>query len=324
MQIAVCPEAGGQSQAKKIGAPGRLSGFCGLRHQTSSSSYGDTVTKRVLNCGQKTYQDTGMPSRLNCQNHRPKLILLSATMLFMAVPATAADLPMGFVRLSAVAPRIEQDIRYHGNHNFVGRPIAGYEAGECILTRQAATALVAVARDLEPEGLGLKLYDCYRPVSAVANFAAWASDMNDLDMQAEFYPRVAKADLFDLGYIANHSGHSRGSTVDLAIRHLDQRQATPWHGGERLLDCTLPENERFADGILDFGTGYDCFDVKAHHGAEGIEPHAAANREKLAVLMAKHGFKRYDEEWWHYTLVNEPFPVTYFEFPVTAAWPEAR
>lgn len=249
----------------------------------------------------------------------PKRLLSAAGILLLTAPASAADLPEAFVRLSEIAPKIEQDIRYHGEHNFVGRPIAGYDAGECILTRQAADALIAVARDLEPEGLGLKIYDCYRPVSAVANFAAWARDLGDLHMQAEFYPRLNKADLFDLGYIANRSGHSRGSTVDLAIRRLDQAPATTWHRGINLADCALPESQRFDDGILDFGTGYDCFDLKALHGAQGIEPHAAANREKLASLMAKNGFKRYDEEWWHYTLVNEPFPETYFEFPVSAA-----
>lgn len=266
-----------------------------------------------------------MPKGWIWNRYRPKCIITSlATIICLVSPAVADDLPDGFVRLSAIAPQIEQDIRYYGDHNFVGRPIEGYDAGECILTEQAAAALIAVARDLEPQGLGLKLYDCYRPARAVANFAAWASDLNDLDMQAEFYPRVDKTDLFELGYIAHRSGHSRGSTVDLAIRRLDQQRPTPWNDGEKLADCVLPEKERFADGILDFGTGYDCFDVKAHHGAEGIEPHAAANREKLAAVMERNGFKRYAEEWWHYTLVDEPFPDTYFEFPVTAARSEVR
>lgn len=260
-----------------------------------------------------------------CRRYRPKRGIGSlATILFLVSPAMAFDLPDGFVRLSAIAPQIEQDIRYAGNHNFVGRPIEGYDAGECILTQQAADALVAVARDLESERLGLKVYDCYRPARAVANFADWASDLNDLDMRAEFYPRVDKTDLFELGYIAHRSGHSRGSTVDLAIKGLNQERPTPWKPGDKLADCTLPENERFADGILDFGTGYDCFDLKAHHGAEGVEPHAAANRAKLAAVMESNGFKRYDEEWWHYTLVQEPFPDTYFEFPVTAAGPKIR
>ena len=260
-----------------------------------------------------------MPSGLRRRNCSQTLICSLATFVLLAMPAMADGLPEDFVRLSAIAPQIEQDIRYFGSHNFVGRPIAGYEAGECILTRQAAEALLAVAQDLKPEGLGLKIYDCYRPASAVADFVAWAKDPDALHMQAEFYPRVDKSTLFDLGYIASRSGHSRGSTVDLAIRRLDQEHATPWSAGGQLADCTLPEGQRFDDGILDFGTGYDCFDVKAHHGAEGIDPGATANRATLAGVMAKNGFRRYNEEWWHYTLANEPFPDTYFAFPVTTA-----
>ncbi|MGU3575453.1 M15 family metallopeptidase [Brucellaceae bacterium C25G] len=238
--------------------------------------------------------------------------------VLMPVSVLAADLPDGFVKLSSFAPQIEQDIRYHGNHNFVGRSVKGYQAPECILTEKAATALLAAAKELEPKGLGFKVYDCYRPATAVADFAAWARDMDRREMQAEFYPRVNKTDLFDLGYIASRSGHSRGSTVDLAIRHLDHDIPAHWKKGDPLTDCALPESERFSDGILDFGTGYDCFDVKAHHGASGISEKATENRTMLADLMAKHGFKLYDEEWWHYTLVDEPFPDTYFDFPVTA------
>lgn len=260
-----------------------------------------------------------MPSGLRRRNCSQTLICSLATFVLLAMPAMADGLPEDFVRLSAIAPQIEQDMRYFGGHNFVGRPIAGYDAGECILTRQAAEALLAVARNLEPEGLGLKVYDCYRPASAVADFAAWANDPGAVQMQTEFYPRVDKSQLFELGYIADRSGHSRGSTVDLAIRRLDQEPATPWSPREELADCTLPEGERFADGILDFGTGYDCFDIKAHHGAEGIDPDATTNRATLAGVMAKSGFRRYDEEWWHYTLADEPFPDTYFTFPVTSA-----
>jgi len=245
-------------------------------------------------------------------------LAVHAATLVMVVPTVADELPEGFVRLSALAPRIEQDIRYHGEHNFVGRTIAGYEAGECILSRQTAEALLGVEQALNADGLSLKVYDCYRPARAVAMFATWAEDFDDLDMQAEFYPRVAKSDLFDLGYIAHRSGHSRGSTVDLAIRRLEDAPAVRWSKADPLSDCVLPEGQRFADGILDFGTGYDCFDVRAHHSASGIAPDAAANRENLATLMESHGFKRYAEEWWHYTLADEPFPDTYFDFPVTA------
>lgn len=247
------------------------------------------------------------------------LARLAVALGLMAAPASAEALPDGFVRLGEIAPQIEQDMRYHGSHNFVGRPIAGYEAPECILTEQAAQALLAVADDLAREGLGLKVYDCYRPASAVADFVAWAEDIAERRMQAEFYPRVDKRTLFSAGYIAHRSGHSRGSTVDLAVRPLDAAAAEPWTGAEPLVDCTRPEAERYADGILDFGTGFDCFDARAHHGAEGLDAVATQNRAMLMAAMMAQGFKPYAQEWWHYTLASEPFPDTYFDFPVTAA-----
>lgn len=242
------------------------------------------------------------------------------TLALVAAPAAvrSADLPEGFVRLREVAPTIQYDIRYAGPHNFVGRPIAAYASPECILTRQAAEALAAAARELAAQGLGLRVYDCYRPAQAVADFVAWARDLGDEAMKPEFYPRVPKTELFARGYIAEKSGHSRGSTVDLAIVRLDQIPATPWAPGDPLADCALPMGERFDDATLDFGTGYDCFDGRAHHGAAGIPAEATANRETLKTLMQRHGFTPYAEEWWHYTLAGEPFPGTYFDFPVTA------
>lgn len=230
--------------------------------------------------------------------------------------ATADDLPSGFVYLSEVAPEIAQDMRYSGHHNFVGRPITGYEAAECILTSEAASALKAAAAELGAEDLALRVYDCYRPAPAVADFASWARDTDDLTMQGEFYTRVDKSKLFELGYIAERSGHSRGSTVDLTIAPKTAPHSAPYSPGEPLIDCTLPE--RFDDRVLEFGTGYDCFDDMAHHGAKGISAEATANREKLRTLLERHGFKPYAEEWWHYTLANEPYPDTYFDFSVTA------
>lgn len=231
----------------------------------------------------------------------------------LAPTVSGAELPEGFVYLSEVAPHIRQDMRYAGNHNFVGRPIVGYEAAECILTTQAAQALKAAADELASDNLVFRVYDCYRPDRAVADFAQWARDIDDRAMQDEFYPRVDKSRLFELGYIAERSGHSRGSTVDLTIEPVDA--PTPvWTGEEALVDCVLPE--RFADNPLDYGTGYDCFDTHAHHGAQGISPEAEVNRTRLKDLLDRHGFKPYAEEWWHYTLRDEPFPDTYFDFPV--------
>lgn len=247
-----------------------------------------------------------------------RIALLTFAVAAVPLPARSADLPEGFVRLETVAPAIERDIRYAGSHNFVGRPIAAYAAPACILTRQAAEALAAAARDLAAEGMGLKVYDCYRPAPAVADFVAWARDLSDETMKAEFYPRVAKNELFARGYIAEKSGHSRGSTVDLAIVTLGRPPAVPWTPGDPLADCALPAGQRRDDATLDFGTGYDCFDARAHHGAAGLAAEATANRAKLKAVMERHGFKPYPEEWWHYTLAGEPFPDTYFDFPVTA------
>ncbi|WEJ32677.1 M15 family metallopeptidase [Devosia sp. SD17-2] len=242
-------------------------------------------------------------------------ILTTLALLMGTATAMAEQLPENFVYLADIAPQIRQDMRYAGEHNFVGRPITGYEAGECILTRPAAEALRDAAIELAEQNLVLRVYDCYRPARAVADFAQWARDIEALDMQAEFYPRVDKSRLFELGYIAERSGHSRGSTVDLTIEPLDASPA-PWQPGDALVDCALPD--RYADNVLDFGTGYDCFDTHAHHGADGINPEAEENREMLADLLERHGYAPYAEEWWHYTLRNEPFPDTYFDFVVAA------
>jgi D-alanyl-D-alanine dipeptidase len=244
-----------------------------------------------------------------------------APIFFFAILAAIAparaeeEMAEGFVRLSDIAPEIVEDMRYAGNHNFVGRPIDGYEAGACILTRQAAEALAAAAAEIASSDLSIRVYDCYRPARAVADFAQWARALDERQMQQEFYPRVDKSELFERGYIAERSGHSRGSTIDVTLEPKGVAPR-PWTSGETLVDCALPE--RFDDAVLDFGTGYDCFDERAHHGAEGVSAEAAANRQLLADLLARHGFKPYHEEWWHYTLADEPFPDTYFDFPIRA------
>lgn len=248
--------------------------------------------------------------------HRKSISLFLLSSIVSTSSFANEALPKDFVYLSQYAPEIAQDMRYAGAHNFVGRPITGYQAPECILTQQAAAALKAAATELATENLAIRVYDCYRPAQAVADFAAWARDIDDLAMQGEFYVRVAKSTLFDLGYIAEKSGHSRGSTVDLTIQSLDGAPSMPYRPEQPLVDCILPE--RFDDGVLDFGSGYDCFDEMSHHGASGISALATANRDKLKTLLERHGFKPYAEEWWHYTLANEPFPDTYFDFPVTA------
>lgn len=183
-------------------------------------------------------------------------------------------------------------MRYAGSHNFVGRPIAGYDAPVCLLAEEAASALANVQRALAASGRGLKVFDCYRPVRAVADFAAWARDLEDQATKAEYYPNVAKDQLFALGYIAERSGHSRGSTVDLTLIDLAS-------GAE-----------------LDMGTPYDLFDPRSWPNDTSVSPEAQANRRALQEAMAAHGFQGLREEWWHFTLVGEPHLETYFDFPV--------
>jgi zinc D-Ala-D-Ala dipeptidase len=198
----------------------------------------------------------------------------------------------GFVDAAIVVPGLAVEMRYASARNFVGRPIAGYDAPVCLLTRETADALASAQRELAASGRGLKVYDCYRPTRAVADFAAWARDLDDQAMRAEYYPNVDKSQLFALGYIAERSGHSRGSTLDLTVVDL----AT---GAE-----------------LDMGTPYDLFDPRSWPSDTSVSAEAQANRQALHQVMVAHGFRPLREEWWHFTLIGEPYPDTYFDFPV--------
>jgi zinc D-Ala-D-Ala dipeptidase len=231
-----------------------------------------------------------------------------------ASTGTTQDDP--FVSISDVDSTIIVEARYFGSHNFLGRPVAGYEAPLCLLTRDAAVALAAVQDELRTFGMSLKTYDCYRPQQAVNDFVAWARDTADTAMRAEFYPRVHKRDLFSDGYIAERSGHSRGSTVDLTIVTLPPAEQPAFVPGQPLVSCTEPAGRRFADNTIDMGTGFDCFDPLSHTANPAVGPVAARNRLLLRSLMDKHGFRNYAREWWHFTLRNEPFPDTYFDRPV--------
>jgi zinc D-Ala-D-Ala dipeptidase len=205
--------------------------------------------------------------------------------------AIAEDRPASFVDAASVVPGLMTDIRYAGSHNFVGRPIDGYEAPRCLLTQAAAEALANVARVLAPRGLRIKVFDCYRPTRAVANFVRWARDLNDTAGKAEFYPDVDKRTLFRDGYIASQSGHSRGSTMDLTLAQADGRE-------------------------LDMGTPFDFFSPKSWPADTSVSAEAHAIRILLAAAMCRRGFRGYDREWWHFTLRGEPFPKTYFDFSV--------
>ncbi|MGW8368402.1 MAG: M15 family metallopeptidase [Gammaproteobacteria bacterium] len=227
----------------------------------------------------------------------------------------AANPPDTFVNVRETIPDIVLDIRYATPHNFIGRPIPGYEAPECLLTRQAAEALGRVQSALRPFGLALKVYDCYRPQRAVDAFVAWARDLDDQAMKAEFYPSVDKQNLFRDGYIAAKSGHSRGSTVDLTIVPLGmQTPALDAPADSR--SCENAADQRFPDASIDMGTGYDCFSALSRTANPAIGSAQRANRLLLKQLMESSGFVNLAEEWWHFTLVDEPFPDTYFDFGI--------
>ena len=227
-------------------------------------------------------------------------------------------LPDGFVRLSAVAPEIAQEIRYTTPYNFVGAPIDAYLAPECILTERAATALRDVARALADDGLGLKVYDCYRPQTAVRHFVRWANDPGALAMKDAFYPTEPKGSLFSRGYIATRSGHSRGSTVDLTLVRLPvsasvlTRFPSP---GDSLARCDAPRAERLDERDLDMGTAYDCLSTLAATDDPRVSREVRRNRDRLRAAMSAGGFRNYAKEWWHFTLRGEPHR-TYFDFPV--------
>jgi|SRR5215470_3209918 len=222
-------------------------------------------------------------------------------LMLISLPAQAQTMPSEFVDAAKVVDGLVIDMRYFGADNFVGRRIDGYEAPRCLLTRPAAAALAAVRRDLAQRGLGLKVLDCYRPARAVAHFMRWARNIADVARKAAYYPDIDKRNLFRLGYIAERSGHSRGSTVDLTLVRRTGGQENP--GGD-------PDNNP------DMGTPFDFFSPKSWPGDSSVGETARRNRALLAAAMARGGFRAYAKEWWHFTLRNEPFPAHYFDFPV--------
>ena len=200
----------------------------------------------------------------------------------------------GFVLVTDVIPDAILEIRYYTDYNFVGEQIDGYEEPVALLTKEAAQALKAANDDLEEQGYCIKIYDAYRPQCAVDDFVDWANDTSDTKMQEYFYPEVNKANLFSEGYIAYHSGHSRGSTVDLTI-----------------VDKATGED-------VDMGGTFDYFGQVSHPDYTGITDEQYANRMILRDAMTSHGFKAITTEWWHFSLQNEPYPNTYFNFPVSS------
>ena len=197
-----------------------------------------------------------------------------------------------FVSVGEAIPDVLSDIRYYSSFNFIGERIDGYEAPAALLTREAARALKAVSDEAKEQGLRLKVFDAYRPQKAVDHFVRWAKDPADIRMKEYFYPDLDKKKIIPRHYIAEHSGHSRGSTVDLTLFDMASQQD------------------------LDMGSTFDFFGEKSHPDYAGVSSAQRENRMRLQRLMMKHSFRPLDSEWWHFTLENEPWPDTYFTFPV--------
>ncbi len=208
-----------------------------------------------------------------------------------ALPTDAS----GFVVLSDYVPHIIQEIRYHSTYNFIGERIDGYEEPIALLTAEAARALKSVSNELFVQGFRLKVFDAYRPVAAVRQFILWGIEDTDIRMKPYFYPDLEKQELFIKGYIAKQSSHSRGSAVDLTL--LDMKT-----GKE-----------------VDMGSPFDLFSEVSHPDYRGVTEEQFENRMMLRRAMVRNGFLPLDCEWWHFVLKDEPYPDTYFSFPVSAA-----
>ncbi len=224
-------------------------------------------------------------------------ILKVYIMTFITNTYAAQMLPKDFIYLIEIAPSIQQDIRYATSNNFIGKPLPGYESPVCILTKPAARALSKVQQELNQQNLGLKVFDGYRPQMTVNEFIRWSKDGRDQKMKGEYYPNVNKADFFKLDYVGEKSGHTRGSTVDLTIIDLKTNKE------------------------LDMGTPFDFMDELSHPFNRAVTARQYKNRQLLNHVMSQHGFislNQQDTEWWHFTLKDELFPDTYFNFPVKA------
>ena len=219
-------------------------------------------------------------------------ILYSFLFVSISYSITCQNLPKGFVYLSTIDNSIRKELRYFTNNNFIGKPIKGYKKNILIVSERAAKALKKIQNELLKDSMSLKVFDAYRPQQAVDHFVEWAKDLNDTLMKKIFYPKVPKKKLFELGFIAEKSGHTRGSSVDLTI-------------------IDLKTNEE-----LDMGSIYDFFGIESHPCSKKININQQNNRLFLRTIMMQNNFSPYENEWWHFTLKNEPFSQRYFNFPI--------
>jgi D-alanyl-D-alanine dipeptidase len=243
-----------------------------------------------------------------------KVIMIALAIVGSISSARAQTLPGGFVYLRDIDPTIIQDIRYAGSNNFVGRPLAGYEAAECVVTRDVGLALQRVQRELAPQKLSLKMLDCYRPTRAVREMVLWARNGRETPAERRYNPAFGKKDLFRLGYIAEHSGHSTGAAVDLTLVDLRAGPSAPFDSNKIYADCTADSSARAPEASVDMGTGYDCSDLKAHTAAPTITADQRRWRNLLVAVMTKQGFMNYSKEWWHFSLPGTGRPA--YDFPI--------
>jgi zinc D-Ala-D-Ala dipeptidase len=226
--------------------------------------------------------------------------------------AAAQSLPGGFAYLRDVDPSIIQDIRYAGANNLMGRPLAGYRAGECVVKREVGLALKAIQQELARKKTSLKMFDCYRPARASHDMMLWAQNGRETAAERRYHPAFSKQELFRLGYVAECSGHSTGAALDLTLVDLaadnSARLAKAYTG------CTAPVEARAPEGSVDMGTGYDCSDPKAHTAAASITPAQRKWRNLLVASMSKQGFVNYPKEWGHFSLPGAGGAA--YDFPI--------
>jgi len=245
---------------------------------------------------------------------RAAMAAIFAFSSFTRADAQSPRLPDDFVFLREIDPTIQQDIRYAGSNNFIGRPLAGYDAAECIVKRPVGLALRKIQQKLLPQKLSLKMLDCYRPVRAVRDMVAWARDGEETPAQKRYNPAFSKRDLFRLGYIAEHSGHSTGAAIDLTLVDLQADNSAAFDPHNAYADCTAAAALRVPEGSIDMGTGYDCSDPKSHTAATSITPAQRQARNTLVAAMAWQGFVNYSKEWWHFSLPSKASIA--YDFPI--------
>ena len=259
---------------------------------------------------------------MTCRAWARPAVVAGALALSLGHALAQTSMPDNFVYLRDIDPTIAQDIRYAGANNFVGRPLDGYDAPECILRREVAAALKRVQAELKEQGLGLKVYDCYRPHRAVRAMAQWAHDGRP-DGAKRFFPKHDKNTLFALGYLAGVSRHSTGGAVDLTLVELARPSAARFDPAARYAPCTASASARAPDDSVDMGTGYDCFDLNSRTQSAAIGADAQRWRNLLVATMTRHGFRNYFREWWHFSFSLQ-LPLVHYDFPIRSRGAKAQ